>query len=268
MGSPPAGGGSHAAATLPRPLVVAIVPQLPSLRLQAKWAPLLDAIEERTGLRFRARLFVTIPEFERAVYAGEPDLVYLNPYDMLVANARHGYVPLVRDARRSLRGILVVREDSPLRDIEALDGKTLAFPAPNAFAASLYVRAILRGRGIHFTPLYVTTHSNVYRYVYLRKTDAGGGVRRTLALEPRALQARLRVLFETPPVAPHPFAAHPRVPRQTREHLVDAFLALSKTARGRRLLEAVDMPEPVRADLRRDYAPLRSLHLETFVEPP
>jgi ABC-type nitrate/sulfonate/bicarbonate transport system substrate-binding protein len=63
-----------------------------------------------------------------------------------------GFLPLVRDGQSQLEGILVVRKDSPVRRIADLSGATVAFPASNAFAASLLPRALLSRAGLHDRP--------------------------------------------------------------------------------------------------------------------
>jgi hypothetical protein len=55
----------------------------------------------------------------------------------------------------------VVRKDDPIKSAGELDGKEVAFPAPNAFGASLWIRALLAEREkIRIVPAYVKTHSN------------------------------------------------------------------------------------------------------------
>jgi hypothetical protein len=68
-----------------------------------------------------------------------------------------------------------VAADSPIQTVAALNGKTVVFPAPNAFAASLLIRAHLAGQGIRIEPKYVQTHGSVYRAVALGDASAGGG---------------------------------------------------------------------------------------------
>ncbi len=117
---------------------------------------------------------------------GEPDVVYRNPYHAVMAKKAAGYTPILRDDATRLAGILVVRKDSPITRVEQLDGATLAFPAPNAFGASLDMRALLTNElKIHFKPEYVTTHSNVFRHVISGRAQAGGAIRQTLAQETR-----------------------------------------------------------------------------------
>ncbi|MEO0002916.1 MAG: hypothetical protein RLZZ22_608, partial [Pseudomonadota bacterium] len=72
-------------------------------------------------------------------------------------------------------------------------------------------------------------------------------------------------LYETPGYAPHPFVAHPRVAARLRETVTLAFLKLRESESGRQLLDAIQIPSPVRSDYARDFLPLESLQIEKFV---
>jgi len=254
---------------LPRDaLIVGIVPQFPPEQIFQTWSPVLDALTESTGETFELRIFQSIPDFEAAFVKGELDVAYMNPYHVVMANAAQGYVPLIRDGKRKLSGVLVVRRDSDVRDVRQLDGATVAFPSPNAFGASLYMRALLQEReGIAIKPIYVKTHTNVYRHVVTGQTAAGGGVRRTLDREPESLRVQLRVLYETPKTYPHPIVAHPRIPQQLRDSIQRGLLELADRPATAALLEGVQIPNPTPATLA-DYAELTALGLERFVVQP
>ena len=247
---------------------VGIVPQFPPEQIFRTWSPILNALAALTGERFELRSFSSIPEFETAFLSGEVDLAYMNPYHAVMAYKAAGYVPIIRDGQRRLNGILVVRRDSPITEVRQLDGATIAFPAPNAFGASLYMRALLAKRErIDIVPVYVKTHSNVYRHVLTAQVEAGGGVRRTLERETPRLREQLRVLYQTPDTPPHPLAAHPRVPSAVRSEIQAAFLRLANQPETAALLAAVQIPKPVAASYQ-DYAALEELGLENFVETP
>ena len=74
----------------------------------------------------------------------------------------------------------------------------------------------------------------------------------------------LRVLWQTPPFPSHPFACLPGLAPARREALQAGFLALAANPANHGLLDAIQIPEPVRADYRRDYQPLLGLGLERF----
>lgn len=246
---------------------VHVVPQLTPSVLLGKWAPLLEQLGRQTGLCFELRIAPSIPDFETALLAGQPDFAFANPYHEVMARKAQGYLPLVVDSKEKLSGILLVRADSPIQSLKELDGQPIAFPAPNAFAASLLIRSRLAQQGIRIQPKYVKTHANVYRAVIIGDVVAGGGVNNTLERESPSVREQLRILHETPGYAPHPFVAHPRVAAQLREAVIAAFLKLGDMESGRKLLDGIQIPSPVRAHYARDYAPLELLQIEKFVVP-
>lgn len=261
------GGAAAAQAQIDRPaLVVEVVPQFQPAEINRAWMPVLARLEKETGLRFSLKIAKDIPAFEDDVMVGLPDLVYQNPYHQVRARRAQGYLPLVRDAKL-LTGILVVRKDDPLAGTKALAGQTIAYPAPNAFGASLLVRSHLAEVDhIDTMPFYAKTHTNAYRQVLMGRAAAAGGVRATLDKEPDEVRNGLRVLWETPEAAPHPISAHPRVSPKDREAVIVALLRMAQEPVGQALLKEILIPQPVRADYQRDYQPLEKLRLDRYVE--
>lgn len=249
----------------PRTYTFAVVPQVPVVDVQKKWTPFLKKLSTETGMTFQLRTYTSFSRFESDLLRGAPDFVFLNPYEMVLAKKAQGYIPLVRD-KGPLVGILVARKDSGLHSARDVNRKDIAFPSPNAFAAALYIRALLAEREhIKFTPRYVKTHSNVYRTVLLGKVVAGGGVNKTFQLEPQELRDQLIVIYETPGIAPHPIAAHPRVPEKERKMVVSAILAMGRVDADRPMLQAIQVPGPRETDYEKDYRPLEKLGLERYV---
>ncbi len=243
-----------------------VVPQFPATEIHATWSKLLDGLK-KDGLPEIELVFAKdITEFESQFKAGQAELIYCNPYHMVMAKKAQGYTPLIRDSK-PLTGILVATTGSAhdgIKELSELNGKTLLFPSPNAFGASLYMRALLkREKGLEFTTKYVKTHSNVIRGVVRGEGQAGGMVNATLLAETPELQQKVKVIYETPPAPPHPIAAHPRVDASTREAIAAAILGHIKTHK--QVGEDIQMPNPVRADYFKDYKPLENLGLEAFL---
>jgi len=242
---------------------LAVVPQHSPTAIHRTWKPFADYLSEATGTQIVIDVFRTFDEFESALVNGVADLAYMNPYHQIMARKAQGYLPLVRDESKKLAGVLVVPVNSPIQSVRELNGKTIGFPDPNAFAASLYLRALLREQEkINFNARYLTTHGNVYRHVIVGTVDAGGGVNRTLERDRAETRAALRVLYRTPGTASHPLSAHPRLPAAYRESLIQAILALSGTEKGRKLLKDVQLDKPVRANYADDYQALSKLNID------
>lgn len=247
------------------PLEISIVPQFPLEQLASTWNPILREITRTTGMRFTLRNYASIPAFEEAFLRGQPDLAFVNPYHAVMARKAAGYLPILRNDGERLTGLLVVRKDSGITSLKQLDGAIIAFPAPNAFGASLYMRALLAEQAhLHITPVYRSTHPNVFRHVITGSAQAGGVIRQTFDHETAEVRDQLRVLYETPPAYPHLLVAHPRVPQKVRQALQEAFIKLATSVEGARLLEGIHMRTPVRASYA-NYQPLEKLGLERYV---
>ena len=243
---------------------VAVVPQFTSLQTHKDWTPFLERVSRDSGVALILKTYQSITAFETDVLKGVPDFAFMNPYHAVMAKRAAGYLPLVRDSK-PLSGILLVRHDSPVRSVKELSGAKIAFPSPNAFGASLYMRALIAEQeGVRIAPTYVKTHSNVFRNVILGEVIAGGTVSSAFQREPKAVIDQLRVIYETPEVAPHPLVVHPRVAATQRRAVVAAILKLSENASSAALLQAVQLAKPIAADYTRDYWPVEQLKLEKY----
>lgn len=106
--------------------VLAVLPQKPAAAMFASWNPLVVQLSRATGATIRLKVYEEMLEFEGDVSKGVADFIYANPTQTVMARQRQGYIPLVRGSR-PLRGALFVRADSPIRTIQDLEGKTVAF---------------------------------------------------------------------------------------------------------------------------------------------
>jgi phosphonate transport system substrate-binding protein len=216
-----------------------IVPQQSAGKLARLWGPLLAQLSEQTGDRIVFKTAPDIPTFERRLLAGEYDFAYMNPYHYTIFEQSNGYRALAKARDKKIKGIIVVRKDSPAQRITDLDGTTLAFPAPSAFAASILTRSNLRTAGVAFTPKYVSSHDSVYLTVARGLYPAGGGVMRTLNNVAPEIRNQLRVLWTSQGYTPHAIAAHPRVSQKAVDRLRQALIDLELDDKGKALLEGI-----------------------------
>jgi len=242
-----------------------VVPQFTAAKIHTTWAPLLQRVGKDAGLCFELKIATSIPEFEQSFLKGQAQFAYVNPYHAVLAYQKQKYQPLLADAQEPLTGILVVRKDSPVQHIDALQGKGVAFPAPNAFAASLLIRAELAKKKIDIQPVFVKTHSNVYRAVIAQDMAAGGGVNNTLESETAEVQGQLRVLYETQGYTSHPIITHPAVAPADRQRFLQAVQKLRRDAEGQKLLDQVNLSQPQPVTYAKHYKELESLKLEKFL---
>ncbi len=243
-----------------------VTPQFERRKLFGIWQPIVDELQRRTGSQFQLVTALSVNDYEREVRLGQYDFVYMNPYLVPQVASAPGYLPLVRD-QKPLHGILVVRQDSPYRRVEDLQGKQLAVPSKAALGASLLLRAELeRSHRVTLQVVDAKTHSSVFLHVINGLTDAGGSVQKALAEQSPQVRDALRVLHTTEAAPSHALAAHPRVPAALREKVRRAFIDLSASEAGRQLLAEIPMQQAVAATVE-DYRPLQALGLERYLQP-
>lgn len=241
-----------------------VVPQFSSERISKTWEPILDLLETETGLQFKLSGSLDIPAFERSFTKGGFDFAYMNPYHAIVAHKNAGYEPIIRDVGRSLYGIIVVKKDSPLQSVTELEGKKVAFPAPNALGAALIPRAeFSRKHNIEIEEMYVSSHTSVYLNVALGLAAAGGGVQKTLAQQPEHIASQLKIISKTQEVPPHPITVHKRVPEKVKLAVQRALMKIAATESGARLLKKIPMKVAGETNID-DYQLINDMNLDEF----
>ena len=243
---------------------IGVVPQFEAKKLHAIWTPILNTLEKETGLKFKLIGSPTISGFEKEFLAGKFDFAYMNPYHLVWTHEAAGYIPMIRDHSKRLHGVLVVKKGGGIKSVEQLDGKKIAFPSPNALGASLMMRAELsRKFNLNIKPIYVKTHDSVYLNVVLGQTSAGGGVQKTLGRQNQPISDKLHVIYRTTKVAPHPFAYHPRIPKNIAMKVSRALLKMGESKGGSQLLSKIPIKKIGLATME-DYDPLTKMGLEEF----
>jgi phosphonate transport system substrate-binding protein len=183
----------------------------------------------------------------------------MNPVHYTVFANDPGYRAFGKQKGKKIKGILVVRKENPIKDLSDLDGKTLAFPAPAAFAASVLLRGLLSKKGVSFTPKYVGSHDSVYLGVVKGLYPAGGGIQRTFYTVKPETSAQLKVLWITDGYTPHAFAAYPRVPKAVVDAVQVAMVDMFNDPAGKKLLEVVGFKQGIEAAKEADWADVRAL---------
>lgn len=223
-------------------LTFGIVPQQSASKLARLWIPIMQKVGEDAGVKLVFQTAKDIPEFEKRCRDGDYKVAYMNPFHYTQFHEDPGYHAVAKQKGKLIQGILVARKGSGLREnLTDLNGKTLAFPAPDAFAATkIPTRELgdMRPK-IEVKPEYVSSHDSVYRAVAQGLYIAGGGIRRTLNNVEPSVSAQLEVIMDTDKYTPHAFAIHPDVDAETRKRIAQALISLGDSEEGRALLAGI-----------------------------
>jgi phosphonate transport system substrate-binding protein len=239
------------------PYTFALVPEGNKSDFTRKWEPLVKALSEKTGLKLALVVEPSYDVFYAKYAKGNYDFALINPLSFANKAPKGLYEPLARKDGK-LQGIIAVRKDSPLQGIRDLNGKRIAYPSRDSYAAAVLNKLDLEKAGIdpEKGALYSGSHEKAYEDVLNGAADAAGGIMRSfLALKPD-MAAKLRILHTGSPVVSHPFVGRAKLPKEALKKMSDALLGLSATPEGMTLLKASGMGTLVAAS-EDDYAALR-----------
>jgi len=244
----------------PQSLTFGIVPQQSASKLARLWSPILRKLSQKSGYQLIFKTAPNIPIFEQRLAEGQYDIAYMNPYHFTLYGQKPGYKAFAKAKNHHIRGIIVIRADSPINQIEQLNNTTLAFPAPAAFAASVLTRTHLMAQQIQFIPKYVSSHDSVYRTVAKGLYPAGGGIIRTFNNIEPGIRQQLKIFWTSQGYTPHAFAAHPRLPNDVIVKLQSAMTHFAQSPDQQFLLNKINLSGFAPA-LSSDWDDVRALNI-------
>jgi phosphonate transport system substrate-binding protein len=231
-----------------------------STELAKRWIPILRHLSASAGHELQFQTARNIPTFQSDIVAGTFDFAFINPYHYLQSHMSSGYLAFAREKNGTLVGIVVARKDAPPNTMAQLNGLDIAFPAPNALAATWLPMNEVKQSGIQVKPHYVNSMDSVYLSVARGLFPAGGGEMRTFnALVPET-RDQLKIIWRAEPLPPFAFVAHPRVPEAVVESVAAAMAEMSAHPDTMALLRAVNLAGIERAG-DADYNAFRKMNL-------
>lgn len=188
-----------------------VFPQLSTRGMVETYQPLANYVGDSIGKPVTLESAKDFLTFHKRTLAGEYDLVLTAPHLAWLAWKDGGYRPVLV-YKEPAKGFVVVRKDSPYRQLGDLDGKSIAIPDPYA-VINIRLAKILANNGLVLgQQLSVTeagSHTNAATYVSEKQTDAAiVGVFPFLQL-PNQIKDSLHIIASTPDMPSHVFLVRP-----------------------------------------------------------
>ena len=225
-----------------KPYELGILPYLPLTRIHELYGAVAGDLGAKLGRQVRLSSKADYGSFREELRRQTYDIGFVQPFDYVDAHDKRGYLPLARRAE-PLDAVIVVREDSPLRAIKDLEGRTLANPPMDA-AVSFLTTMALREAGIDpntgVKRFYGKNHYACLQSVVIGAADACGmaeGALRTIESERPPTAAKFRILHQTASIPPALFVVHARVAQKDRAIILRTILEWPNTEEGRKIIE-------------------------------
>lgn len=240
-------------------LTFGIITQQSPTELAKLWGPVCQYLSKQTGYQIQFKTSKDLDSFWKDTSKGAFDIIYVSSPRYVYANTKPGYVAFAKVGESPLVVIIVARKDGPA-NIKELKGRKLAVPSLNALAAQLS-DAYLRKNGIDVSLIAVNSHDSVYKTVEKGLYPAGTSNLHIFGMLESAKQAEFRMLWQSDPLPPFAFAAHPRVSPEAINNIQQALLKMDDDSVGRKLLAMLNVKAIVAAN-DSDYNVMRKLKIK------
>jgi phosphonate transport system substrate-binding protein len=231
--------------------VFGILPLQSTVELSKVYQPVVDAINRQaTGFTVRMETARDYPAYEAKLRERKLDLALMNSFQALAAE-KLGYRIFGKIGGDELvYGIIIVRKDSGIRNVNDLRGKTISFPSPSAIVATMLPKFVLMKAGLNVDqdakPIYVGSIDSVVMNVYSGLSAAGGLYPATWEAmkkqHPEIVDA-LEIKWRSAPFLNSPLAVRDDLPKDHLNAIAKVLFDLDKTEQGRVILSRiVDVP--------------------------
>jgi len=219
--------------------VLGVFPHLPPRDLEEVYAPMAADLGKAIDRRIVLRSNTTFGRFMENLDKETFDIAFVQPFDYVRIADKFGYRPLaVR--KEKLATIIVVKDDSKLKTLADVRGKTIALP-PKVAAVSYLLKGhlqkmhIIPGKDVKLT--HHRSHVSCMQQVLIGKADACGTAAPALRFFEHKMKVKMRVIGKTREIPHALFVVHPRVPAPEQKLLAKRILGWSETEDGKKILK-------------------------------
>ncbi len=231
-----------------------------------QYLPFLSYLEKTTGYGFKLRFMAKDDNIVDALGKNRVQFASIGAESFLRAQARYGAVPLVRGVnhlgKAEYQSVFVVRPDSPIRRIEDIRGRRMAFGSVTSTQGHLIPRIVLTEHDIGMDELasydFTGSHYNCADAVVSGAFDVCG-MQDTMARS-MAEQGLVRIIFTSDYYPSSGIAANKDVPKVVLEKVKQALLDFQPQGKdGAELYnwEKTEMPLGFVAASKDDYTELK-----------
>ncbi len=205
--------------------------------LATYWNPILDYVSDKSGVRLNLRVGRTSTETTAIVLAGESDFAFTN-HLFSPEREKLGWKVFGRRSSLPVSGQIIVLEESSIKTLADLDGKTIAFPGEEALLAYKVPATQLFEKKINATPVFAGNLDAAFSQMLAGRADAMGSNSQMVTEYVARKNSKFRILWSSPPFSDLALMASPRVPPAEVQAVAKAFIGMSKDPLGKLVLEA------------------------------
>ena len=260
------------------PVKLHFVPSVDAKVIENNSKAFKDYLEKETGYKFE----VTIPQSYVAVVEAfgtkRADIAAMNSAGYLLANQKFGAeakMTVIRHGQSTYSGMFVTKKDGPIKKIEDLAGKKVAFVDPMSTSGYILPLKMLKDKKIEpKETVFALKHDNVISMVYQGQVDAGAAffsppskndkgedviedARRLVKAQYPDIESKVTIIEMSEQIPNDPFIFRKDMPEEMKTKIVDAMMKFMETPEGKTAFKAIYGVTGLKLATDADYNPLR-----------
>ena len=235
------------------------------------WNPILIYVSRKSGVPLELKLAKTVHDTNALAEQGAYHFLFTNHF-FTPERDRLGFRVIARPAGRGIRSQIIVPQDSPIRSLQDLNGKEVAFPSPDAFAGYwLPMDALLKAK-LNVKPVFTSNQEASFAQLKVGTVVAAAVNDTVIERYARREGFEYRLLWNSELYNDLCIMASPKVPQDKIIAVRDAFVGMINDPEGRKVLEAGAELLKIKDKLgfiasdNRDYENYRSFYKNTAVK--
>ena len=230
------------------------------------WNPIIRYVSAKSGIPLTLKIGRTSADTTTFVLAKEVDIVFTN-HLFSPEREKLGWKLFGRRKTEPVSGVIVVPDDSPVRELVQLAGKSVVFPGPEATVAYRFTYGQLLTRDIAVQTIFAGNMDAALVQMFSGRAAAAGA--NSQLVEGYALREnkKYRTLWASEPLHDLALMAASHVPAKDIDRLGLAFFAMNGNPEGRAILKSVSVKVGLTEDAYfissngSEYAPYRRFYL-------
>lgn len=253
------------------------VPSENTQQMMRKAQPIVEAMRKSLGMDVVPFVATDYTGVIEAMRAKKLDVAFFAPGAYVLAE-QHAKAKVILKATREGKAVfysaIITHRESGIRSLRDLKGKTFAFVDPVSVSGAIYPRALLLGEGLNperdfSRVIYAGGHDATVLAVLKRKVDAGATFANDIQgrhgawheyLKDRKEQDQIRVIAYSKPSPSDNIAVVEGLDPGIVTRIKQAFLRMSKSKEGHKLLMDIYHIDGFTEAVPEDYVPVREMY--------
>jgi phosphonate transport system substrate-binding protein len=204
------------------PYIMGIFPFVPTVTIEGIFAPLAAELSEALGRPVKLRSASSFDKFTDELKSRIFDIAYVQPFDYASLAKSAGLLPLA-SRNDTLSSYIVVKNDSPVRNLRDLKGKSMGMP-PKVAAVSFLNRLAVKKEGLSPDTdvkfVYLASHLACLQQLMIGNVAACGVSPAAIRLAEMQLKTTFRLIHESPEIPTPLFVVKKEIPKKDRDTML------------------------------------------------